>query len=184
MHHLSAITSDTDSESDSSDTSSVSSDSTVLSFEAPSITSLSSSSSESSDNDDDGISTDKPPLHHSSSYNSESKTTSSSNARTYRFNGDNMDYTEIPRHQRSDVGKKSQHYFQSYAVKDRIDFSHLSSKPLDVSKISREQLSLSMLPSSQDDEAIRRNMIVLVARVLCDNIPFFNTPMTVLLIGI
>ena len=94
--------------------------------------------------------------------------------RTYRINGDNMDYNVDPRYQRSDNGTKSLHYFQSYAVKDRIDFSHLSSEPPDVSSISKEQLALSVLPSLQDDEAIRNNIIILVARILCDNVPFFQ----------
>ena len=94
--------------------------------------------------------------------------------RTYRLNGDNMDYTEKPQYQSSESGNKSKHYFQAYAVKDRIDFSHLSTQPPDIRNLSKEDLCCSMLPSQDDDEVLPRNFVMLFARVLCDNVPYFK----------
>ena len=168
-------TDDIDSESDSdssSDTSSVTSCSTVLSFEAPSVTSI-SSSSESSDDNESGM--DEPSVEQNPLHDVEEEQLSNlSDPKTYRFNGDNMDYTEVKRYQTSEAGNKSQHFFQYYAVKDRIDFSHLSTKPPDVSALSKRQLCQSMLPSESDDATMRRNISFLVARVLCEHIPYFQ----------
>ena len=60
-----------------------------------------------------------------------------------------------------------------YAVKDRIDFSHLSTPP-DVSTLSKRELCQSMLPSDDDDMEIRSNISYLVARVLCEHVPYFQ----------
>ena len=92
----------------------------------------------------------------------------------YRLNGDNIDYNEVSRYQRSSAGNKSQHFFQYYAVKDRINFTHLSTIPPDVSALSKNELCQSMLPSVDDDVAIKHNITCLVARVLCEYVPFFK----------
>ena len=98
----------------------------------------------------------------------------SDDPKTYRLNGDNIDYNEISRYQRSHSGNKSHHFFQYYAVKDRIDFSHLPTEPPDISALSKKELCQSMLPSRDDDIAIKQNITRLVARVLCEYIPFFK----------
>lgn len=137
--------------------------------------SLSSSESDSSDDDVDS-GKNEPSTHQSPSNENEEQPTNlqGDDPKTYRLNGDNMDYNEVSRYQRSNAGNKSQHFFQYYAVKDRIDFSHLSSKPPDISALSKKELCQSMLPSIDDDVAIKRNISCLVARVLCEYIPFFK----------
>ena len=109
-----ALSDDGDSESDSdssSDTSSLSSrgsDSaeSVLSFNGPSITSMSSSDSDSSDNDNDR-GTNDPSAQQTLPTGNEEQSANLSDPKMYRFNGDNMDYTEVSRYQRSDAGNKS-----------------------------------------------------------------------------
>ena len=85
-----------------------------------------------------------------------------------------MDYTERPSFQSSESGNKSNHFFQSFGVKDRVDFSHLSTQPPDVSALPKDKLCQSMLPSTADNESLLQNFTVLFARVLCDNIPYFQ----------
>ena len=46
---------------------------------------------------------------------------------SFKLVGDNIDKNVKARYLRSDHGNSSLHYFHSFAVKDRIDFSHLSS---------------------------------------------------------
>ena len=48
---------------------------------------------------------------------------------TYKLVGDNIDKVVKPRHMRIDSQSRSLHYFHFYAVKDRIDFSHLDDQP-------------------------------------------------------
>lgn len=178
--HLPDISSDnTESDSDSStdqDSPMHGTDSandSELSFEAPSITSLSSSSSESSDTEDDRDEI-KPSADKTPSSDNKEQSTNFQDPKTYRLNGDNIDYNEASRYQRSNAGNKSRHFFQYYAVKDRIDFSHLSTIPPDISALSKKELCQSMLPSVDDDVAIKHNIICLVARVLCKYVPFFK----------
>ena len=66
------------------------------------------------------------------------------------------------------------HYFHIYAVADRIDFSHLSKSVIPTQQCDPEQVALSLLPSPEDDLAIRENICVLMSRVLFDNVAFFN----------
>ena len=47
----------------------------------------------------------------------------------YKFLGDNVDGKVIPRFMRSDNRSKGFHYFHQYAVRDRVDMSHLSEEP-------------------------------------------------------
>ena len=44
----------------------------------------------------------------------------------YKFVGDNIDKTIRPRFQRHEKRVLSPHYFQGYALKDRVDLSQLS----------------------------------------------------------
>lgn len=69
---------------------------------------------------------------------------------------------------------ESIHYFQSYAVADRVDFSHLSKSVIPTQQSDPKQVAISLLPSPEDDLAIRENICVLMSRVLFDNVAFFN----------
>ena len=48
---------------------------------------------------------------------------------TYRIVGDNIDKTIKPRHMTSEHQTQSLHYFNAYAVRDRIDLPSFSSNP-------------------------------------------------------
>ena len=100
---------------------------------------------------------------------------SSSGHTMYRLCGDNLDKTIKPRYMRSDTHKsESMHYFHSYAVADRIDFSDLSETAPPLPSVSLRQIATSLLPSPEDDLAIRNNLAVLVSRVLVSNLDFFK----------
>ena len=73
---------------------------------------------------------------------------------------------------RIDNQTKSLHYYHSYAIRDRIDLTGVddtSSLP-DIKDVDVTQL----LPSSEDEHAIRQNFSYLVARVLCKYMLFFK----------
>ena len=64
------------------------------------------------------------------------------------------------------------HYFHSYAVSDRIDFSGLSEKVVPTLAQDPEQVAVSLLPTPEDDEAIRNNMCTLISRIMYENMDF------------
>lgn len=93
----------------------------------------------------------------------------------YRLCGDNIDKTVKRRFVRTDnTATTSLHYFHFYAVKDRIDFSDLGEKPIPSYQASQRQVTLSLLPSPEDDIAIRNNICVLISRILFNNLEFFR----------
>lgn len=94
----------------------------------------------------------------------------------FRICGDNIDKGVKQRYMRVDVKKPdSLHWFHAYAVSDRIDFSNLSEQVIPTSQICPDRIAASLLPSVEDDLAIRRNICTLMSRVLCDNVTFFKT---------
>ena len=46
----------------------------------------------------------------------------------YKFVGDNVDKNIKPSYQRHEIRGQSLHHFQGYAVRDRLDLSHLSNQ--------------------------------------------------------
>lgn len=90
----------------------------------------------------------------------------------FKLVGDNIDKTVHPRRQRSDRQTKSLHYFNTMAVRDRIDMSVFSDeeKMLDLSTVNLD----SLLPDEIDIKAIRTNFSVLVSRVLVKYLPAFQ----------
>ena len=92
-------------------------------------------------------------------------------ARGFRICGDNVDKVIHRRHLRFDRCNIDVHYFNSYAVRNRIDISALSDKrpklPLIID-------SMSILPTSDDDNKLRTNMSILVSRILCKHMKFFK----------
>ena len=93
---------------------------------------------------------------------------------SFKLVGDNIDKNVKARYLRSDHGNSSLHYFHSFAVKDRIDFSHLSSTlPFSCSN-SPSKLALEILPSVEDDATLKSLFKVHVSRILVDNLEFFK----------
>ena len=93
----------------------------------------------------------------------------------YTLCGDNIDKTIKRRYLRTDSNATatSLHYFHFYAVKDRIDFSDLGEKAI-LCDADQLQLALSLLPSPEDDMAIKRNICVLISRILYSNLDFIK----------
>ena len=76
---------------------------------------------------------------------------------------------------RAGVNKpESIHYFHSYAIADRVDFSSLSDQVIPTHQCNKEQLALSLLPAPEDDEVIRDNIMVLISRILFESMDFFR----------
>ena len=89
----------------------------------------------------------------------------------FKVVGDNMDKTIKPRDMRSDRQTVSVHYFQLYAVRDRVNCASIPDTPRPTS--SRPPLE-ELLPSPADHEALTSNMAFLVARILTSYMPFFR----------
>ena len=69
---------------------------------------------------------------------------------------------------------QSLHYFHFYVIKDRVDFSHLSDVYPHTCLPSPDNRVITILPSADDDKALRRLLAVHVSRALVTYIPFFK----------
>lgn len=93
----------------------------------------------------------------------------------YTFVGDNVDERVKTRYMR--VGTNihlDRHYFHSYALADRIDFSDLSDRHIPTGIKDPRQIALSLLPTVEDDLNLRNNVCTLMARVFYENMQFFS----------
>lgn len=86
---------------------------------------------------------------------------------TYSIVGDNLDKTIRPRYMRVGSGNRLFHYFHHIAIADRIDVSNLSITPPAPPRISHKKCAMSLL---LDDQALKRNMITLVSRILVNHV--------------
>lgn len=91
----------------------------------------------------------------------------------YILVGDNVDKNVSPRDMRVDNQVKSLHYFHSYAVRDRIGLDHLSCDGDHVGDI-RTLPASAVLPTVGDCVGVRKNYIILAARVIVNNLPHFT----------
>lgn len=89
---------------------------------------------------------------------------------TFKIVGDNLDKYVKPRDMRVDAQASTLHYFNMYAVRDRLDTSQLPDNPSlpDASIVQVEQI----LPTEADYDVLYSNFI-LVCRVLKKHMPFF-----------
>lgn len=133
-----------------------------------------SSSSDESENDTSEVGS--PPPVTSSEWQQGNQQSSVQHRYTmYRLCGDNIDKTVKQRYMRCDVQKTASiHHFHSYAVANRIDFSDLSDITPPLPQVSLRQLAISLLPSTDDDMAIRHNFAIHISRVLVDNLDYFS----------
>lgn len=90
----------------------------------------------------------------------------------YKLVGDNIDKNVKPRDMRADHQSQSLHYFNMYAVQDRVDLSHLSNEPriIDPDEIDFH----TFMPSAEDYEAISNNFSVLISRILVEHLPHLS----------
>ena len=91
---------------------------------------------------------------------------------SYIIVGDNLDKNVSPRDMRVDHQVQSIHYFHSYAVHDRADFSKLSGEDPQ-GKLQNDPFT-KFLPSPDDCSQLRENYINLIARVIVEKLPHFN----------
>lgn len=95
------------------------------------------------------------------------------NVTGYTLCGDNIDKNIRRRYQRSDRSTISLHYFHMYAVKNRIDVSHLSdARPVRI--LGTKAKAHSIIPSCDDDLQLKKNIAILVSRVLVNHMEFFK----------
>ena len=87
----------------------------------------------------------------------------------FRLTGDNIDKNVKPRDMRINNQTKSLHYFHVFAVKDRINFSHLSSN---AEMVCFDNIDFGVFCPNLDDEAkLVLNFETLVTRMLVEHIP-------------
>ena len=91
----------------------------------------------------------------------------------YTLCGDNIDKNVRRRYQRSDQQTLSLHYFHSFAVRNRIDFSALSDKI--PGPLTKSSIVSSIIPSAVDDQRMYTNVAILISRVLVNNMDFFQS---------
>lgn len=92
---------------------------------------------------------------------------------SFKIVGDNIDKYVKPREMRINAQAKSLNYFNSYAIKGRINVSELEDLPCcpDFRSFESEKL----LPTKQDLEVIETNFVILIQRVLKKHFSFFKT---------
>ena len=97
----------------------------------------------------------------------------------FKLVGDNLDKNLNRRHQRIDRKTQSFHFFQSFAVRDRIDLSSCSQSPNCFSTKPVSQLPIdTLLPSLSDDQILLSNFSTIVSRVLVTELSYFSDTFT------
>lgn len=87
--------------------------------------------------------------------------------------GDNIDRTVHARHQTLESRNRSLHYFNSYAVLDRCNFSNLSEHHTIPDLVSNDITEL--LPSEKDLDTVLKNFAILTGRMLTVYLPGFES---------
>ena len=90
---------------------------------------------------------------------------------TFKIVGDNIDKEIKPRNMRSDYQARSLHYFHLYALRDRVNLDNCEDQP-SAPVMSNIDLDL-LFPCESDERTLRKNMGIIVARILKKHIPFF-----------
>ena len=90
----------------------------------------------------------------------------------FKLVGDNIDKNVRPRHQTLQRQTQSFHYFNSYAIKDRLDLFVMSDNPSaqDVEAIDVNTI----LPSAEDHEEILKNFAIIAGRIIVKYISAFE----------
>ncbi len=85
--------------------------------------------------------------------------------------GDNIDKHVKPREMRIDAQASMLHYFNLFAVRDRVDTSSLEDEP-SIPDLSAIDVG-TFLPTPEEHGSITRNFQHMIARVLKQHMPFF-----------
>ncbi len=86
----------------------------------------------------------------------------------YKLVFDNIDKNVKPRYMRCDAQTQSLHYVQVYGVKDRIDYSSFTSEQKTEIEV------FSILPNSEDYDAVKKIFTVLISRIMHKHLAFFG----------
>ena len=118
----------------------------------------------------------QPSGTNSSHQQSENQTPSTTPERPWyglKLCGDNLDDLKRRRHMRCDQQNESLHYFQSYAVKDRLNLTDVSDVTPTRTPTVPEVLE-KVLPTDSDDAVVQDEFAILVARMMCENMQYFK----------
>ena len=93
----------------------------------------------------------------------------------YKLVGDNIDKGVKAKYMRfGDHCNKSIHYFHSFAVQNRVDFSFLPDVLPDTCLNHPRAMAKSLLPSAEDDRTLEQHFVTHISRILCSHMPFFK----------
>jgi len=93
----------------------------------------------------------------------------------YKLVMDNIDLNIKARYtRRNNHSNKSLHFVHAYALKSRVNLSHLPNGTLQSCLNSSKNIALQLLPSPSDDKLLRQNLKTLLSRILVNNMPYFN----------
>ena len=93
----------------------------------------------------------------------------------FKLVGDNVDGTQKARFFRTGgCHDQTYHYFHSYGVLNRIDHSEYPDVHPDVCLDSPLRRARVLLPSKEDDIALRDEFVTQFTRVLADHMPYFK----------
>lgn len=93
----------------------------------------------------------------------------------FKIVGDNIDMNVVPRHKRIDKQTKSLHFFQTFAVRDRLDLSSASEDPNPFLYKPVSELPINdLLPSVSDDMTLLNNISILIGRILVKEVRYFS----------
>ena len=93
----------------------------------------------------------------------------------YKLVGDNLNISVNTRYMRSvEYHNQSLHFFHSFAVLDKINFSKVPSCFPHTCNNSPEQMALSLLPNVEHDSHLISNVAVLISHILAAYMPFFG----------
>jgi L1 cell adhesion molecule like protein len=93
----------------------------------------------------------------------------------FKLVGDNLDKNVRPRYRRVDHPTESLHFFQYYAVRDRVNLMDVPDLPNPSLHKHSSDIDLNViLPSTADHQVIFRNFGILVSRILVQDLSFFS----------
>ena len=91
---------------------------------------------------------------------------------TFKLVGDNLDKTVKPREEVGDNHKQVLHYFQSYAVRDRIDLSNFEDAP-SLPDLKTANVK-DVLPTEADTTSLKKNFATLASKIVRKYMPYFK----------
>lgn len=93
----------------------------------------------------------------------------------YKLIGDNIDKGVKARFMRvEDHSNRSLHYFHACAIQNRVDLSEYEDVHPQGCEDSPDRRALRLLPSKEDDNALKHTVSTIVARILTQHVPFFK----------